>query len=95
MKRFETGASSSELKPRYDLIPLEALESVATRFALGATVHGDHNYQKGGDDFWQDRKNHLVEHLFKYIHGDTSDDHLGAVLCNAAMLAWKESNDRP
>jgi hypothetical protein len=57
---------------------------------MGAVIHGDNNYQKGGDDFWTDRRNHLVEHLFKYIEGDKSDDHLGAILCNAAMLAWKE-----
>lgn len=61
---------------------------LAQRFTLGAKNHGDKNYQNGGVEFWTDTKNHLVEHLFMYLEGDQSDDHLAAILCNAAMLAW-------
>ena len=85
---FGSGASSSEVKPRYDLIPPEALEALGKRFALGARTHGDRNYEKGANDpaFVTDRYNHLIEHAIKAANGDTSEDHLGAVLCNAAML---------
>lgn len=86
--KFEGGATSSEEKPRYDLIPLPAIKRLAERFALGAVVHGDENYKKGGVVFWRDRKNHLVEHFYKWLDGDRSEDHLGAVMCNAAMLIW-------
>lgn len=86
--KYERGATRNEKKPRYDLIPLPALIKLAERFTLGAGNHGEKNYQNGGVEFWQDTKNHLAEHLFKYLDGDISDDHLAAILCNAAMLAW-------
>lgn len=85
---FASGASSSELKPRYDLIPPEALAALGKRFALGAKTHGDRNYEQGWNDgaFVRDRFNHMIEHALKAANGDRSEDHLGAVLCNAAML---------
>jgi len=60
--------------------------------ALGATSHGRRNYENGAGDetFIRDRKNHLVLHALRYLDGDTSDDHLGAILANAAMLARLE-----
>ena len=90
---FESGAKSSEEKPRYDLIPACALEREAIRMAEGARVHGENNYQKGKNDptFITDRINHLIEHALKYAAGDRSTDHLAAVRCNAGMLMWIES----
>jgi len=38
-----------------------------------------------------DRKNHLIGHVLAYVAGDTSDDHLGAILANAGMLAEIEA----
>ena len=85
---FASGASSSVEKPRYDLVPVEALEAVAKRFAYGSARHGDRNYENGWNDaaFIRDRFNHMLEHAFKAANGDTSEDHLGAVLCNASIL---------
>ena len=62
----------------------------------GAESHGERNYQKGAGDpnFIRDRKNHLLEHAMKYAAGDTSDDHLAAVLANANICAWLEANSR-
>ena len=94
MKTFTSGAKSSEAKPRYDLIEPEALTRCAARMAQGAASHGERNYQKGAcdPDFIRDRKNHLLEHAWKYAAGDVSDDHLGAILANANMLAWLEAH---
>jgi hypothetical protein len=91
-KIFSSGASSSTEKPWYHLIPLAALKRVAARFEYGAQKHGEVNYRKGFDDpaFIKDRKNHLIEHVFRYVQGDVSADHLGAILCNAAILAELE-----
>ena len=88
MHEFESGARSTVEKPRYDLVPLSALRSVANRFGYGAVRHGERNYEKGANDevFLRDRINHLIEHAMKYASGDRSEDHLGAVLCNAAIL---------
>ena len=93
MYEFSSGALSSEAAPRYDLIPLASLQRQAARMAQGAETHGPRNYQKGVHDqaFWQDRINHLIGHALAYAAGDRSDDHLGAVLANAGMLADLEA----
>lgn len=85
---FDSGAQSSEQKPRYDLIPLEALRREAVRMAEGAETHGERNYLKGKDDaaFRRDRINHLIEHALKWASGDRTEDHLAAVRANAGML---------
>lgn len=89
---FASGASSSTKKPRYDLIPACALRRLAARFGHGAQKHGDHNYKLGVNDpdFIRDRMNHMIEHAARYANGDRSTDHLGAVMCNAAILAELE-----
>lgn len=83
-----SGARSSEQKPRYDLIPLVALEREAKRMAEGAKAHGELNYLKGRNDpiYIRERANHLLDHALKYLAGDTSTDHLSAIRCNAGML---------
>jgi hydrogenase/urease accessory protein HupE len=93
---FDSGAKSSELKPRYDLIPLEAQKREALRMAHGAMVHGENNYRQGVTDpvFIRDRINHMIEHAMKYAAGDTSDDHLAAVRCNAGMLCWLDAHKK-
>lgn len=90
---FASGAKSSEEKPRYDLIPVCALEREAIRMAEGARAHGENNYQQGKDDpaFIRDRINHLIAHALNYAAGDRSDDHLAAIRCNAGMLMWIET----
>jgi hypothetical protein len=90
---FTSGAKSSEESPRYDLIPLEALQREAQRFALGAARHGERNYQRGAGDpaFRRDRLNHLLNHALLYASGDRSDDHLAAIRANAGMLIWLEA----
>lgn len=91
---FQSGAQSSEKKPRYDLIPVEALRREAVRMAEGAAAHGVNNYRKGAGDeaFRLDRLNHAWEHLAKYIHGDRSEDHLAAVRCNMGIVMWLDSH---
>lgn len=92
MKTFTSGARSSEEAPRLDLIPLASLKRQADRMQMGAASHGERNYEKGATDpvFIRDRKNHLVLHALSYLAGDESDDHLGAILANAGMLARLE-----
>lgn len=94
MAEFASGARSSERKPRYHLIPIEALSREAIRMGEGADAHGENNYQKGADDpaFIADRINHMLEHALLYAAGDRSTDHLAAVRCNAGMLMWIEGH---
>ncbi len=89
MHVFASGAKSSVEKPRYDLVPLAGITLAAQRFAYGAGRHGARNYEKGFRDttFIRDRENHLFEHVQKYLAGERTDENLGAILCNAMMLA--------
>ena len=91
---FESGAKSSEVKPRYDLIPHCALEREAVRMAEGAASHGENNYRKGKDDpaFITDRINHLIDHALRYAAGDNTEDHLAAIRCNTGILMWIEEH---
>jgi hypothetical protein len=93
MKTFTSGAKSSEESPRYDLIPLASLQRQAARMAQGSASHGERNYRRGYNDpvFIRDRVNHLLGHALAYASGDRSEDHLGAVLANAGMLAELEA----
>lgn len=90
MREFTSGAKSSEERPRYDLCESAAFKRWAARMAKGAASHGERNYQRGARDpvFIRDRVNHLIEHAMRYASGDRSDDHLGAIMANAAILIW-------
>ena len=95
MATFASGAKSSERQPRYDLIPKCILDRLAARLAYGAEKHGERNYQLGARDpmYRKDRLNHLIGHALKLAEGDTSEDHLGAIMANCAILGWFESQD--
>lgn len=104
---FASGAMSSGMKPRYDLIPTYALERMARRFAEGAAKYGENNWQKGVNDpaFIRDRINHAIEHLLilrdKVNFRTTNpgyvpvppDDDAAAVILNAIfVMAFEEAN---
>lgn len=99
---FSSGAASSGMKPRYDLIPPFALKRIAERFSLGAAKYGDNNWMKGVNDreFILDRLNHAVEHLYNVINGihhpvDSNDDDLAAVILNCIFaMAYEETRDK-
>ena len=87
LHRFESGAvrSTDADHARYDLIPIAAMEAMATTLKQGAEKYGEHNWKLGipVSDLW----NHLLQHAFKWISGDRSENHIGHLLCNAAFLA--------
>lgn len=90
--KFENGASRSHHAPRYELIPKAAIDRLTKRLELGAEIHGANNWKQGGPEFIMQCKRHLAEHLFNFLAGDESDDHLGAILCNAAFVAHFEAS---
>ena len=92
--KFENGASRSHHAPHYELLPKAAIDRLTARLELGAEIHGGNNWRNGGPNFVQQTKRHLVEHILCYINNDTSDDHLGAILCNAAFLAHFEAAEK-
>lgn len=64
---------------RYDLISPVGLRRLAETYASGAKKYNDHNWRKGQP--FSDVLNHAIAHLYKYLYGDCSEDHL-------AHAAW-------
>ncbi len=74
---FSTGAvrSADAEDVRYDLISPIAMESLAKTYAEGSAKYGDYNWERGMPV--HDLLNHALRHIFKYLGGDRSEDHLG------------------
>ena len=79
--RFATGAvrSTDANNERWDLITPIGLRRLAETCAEGARKYGEHNWLKGIPASVM--LNHAIRHLFLYLAGDTSEDHL-------AHAAW-------
>lgn len=101
---FSSGAMSSGAKPRYDLIPLWALERIAVRFGEGAAKYGDNNWMRGlrDRDYIIDRINHLIEHAYRLKERVAAeqppyvDDDAAAIILNAIfIMGWERANVNP
>lgn len=62
-------------KPRYELIPPEALEELAALYALGANKYGDRNWEKGMS--WGRVFSALMRHAWRWWRGETYDQEDG------------------
>jgi len=82
----KSGATSTRLEERFDLIPFAALSALARRFWYGSTRHTPRNWEKGDAEFAEIRLNHCCRHMALFAEYRRQED-LDAVLCNAAMLA--------
>ena len=84
----KNGGRSSRVSVRYDLIPAEVLDLVASIFCSGAETHGENNWRlMEPADVW----NHLINHLMLWKQGDQSENHLGNAACRAIMLCWLDN----
>lgn len=94
-EKHETGAhrDTREGKGRFDLIPPHGLIRLAKHYENGAKKYGDDNWRKG---LPQKRYcDSAIRHLFKYLGGDRSEDHLAAVAWNVfAMMHQEEMIER-
>jgi hypothetical protein len=87
---YGTGAvrDASEGKGHFRSIPPVALRKLAERFEAGAKKYSDGNWRKGIPlSHYQDS---ATRHLLAWAEGKTDEDHMGAVLWNAACAAWTE-----
>lgn len=96
--RYETGATRNDdcEDVRYDLISPIGLESLARTYALGAAKRGRNNWENGMPI--NDLLNHAIAHIYKYLSGDRSEDHLGHAAWNVigaihSHATWPELND--
>lgn len=84
METTEAGAKreSNEGRGRFDLLPYEAIEALAKWYEEGAVKYGDRNWEKGLSV--KDCINRMIRHSLKAGNGWTDEDHLAAVMWNAA-----------
>lgn len=100
MQTTEQGANreANEGRGRFDLFPYEAMEALAKWYEEGAKKYGDRNWEKGLSV--SDCINRMVRHAHKASNGLTDEDHLSAVMWNAAavitmMKRRPDCNDHP
>ena len=91
LKQFESGAirSKDADHARYDLIPRAALEAMTITLKKGADRYGEFNWKKGIPA--SDLMNHCLQHIYKWLDGDRSEEHIAHAMCNLAFLAHFET----
>jgi len=77
-----TNRESNEGRGRFDLIPYEAIEALAKWYEDGAKKYSERNWEKGLSV--KDCVNRMIRHALKAGNGWEDEDHLSAVMWNAA-----------
>ncbi len=77
-KRYDMG------KPRYDLLPPDAMEELVAVYTNGAQKYEDRNWEKGMS--WGRVLGSLLRHVFAWMSGETHDKESG--LHHMAHAAW-------
>jgi hypothetical protein len=95
---YDTGAvrSADCDDIRYDLITPIGLRAVARTCAEGAEKFGASNWEKGMPV--TDLLNHAIAHIYNFLAGDRSEDHLGHAAWNVlgaihSHELWPELNN--
>lgn len=87
---FSTGAVRSALVERLDLVPFAGIRRVGLAMAHGAEKYGEKNWEKGFPI--ESILNHALVHIYRYLSGDRSEDHLGHAAANLLMACHTEEN---
>lgn len=97
LHKLPGGATRSEQKPMYHLVPMAGPRRTALRFTMGAAVHGPSNWKRSlqceanAAAFCQEAYNHMMEHAYKMAQGlEPLDDHLGAIGWAQSVLCYAE-----
>lgn len=92
MTTFSTGAirGTDMSECLLHMIPPTALRAWGRAFGEGAAKYGKYNWLKGFPI--SSLLDHALGHIFKFIEGDESEDHLGHALWNiGAAIHFKET----
>lgn len=91
---FPGGAvrDSQEGKTRYDLIPVLPLKRLADHYTKGAKTYGEYNWQKGMP--FKRIIASVMRHLFSWVMGDRSEDHLAAIVFGCFAIMHFEETKR-
>ena len=90
IKQFDTGAvrSKDADNVRFDLISPIGLRRLAETYAEGARKYAPHNWTKGIPA--SDLANHALRHIYLWLQGDTSEDHMSHAIWNLITIAHFE-----
>ena len=89
--RYETGAvRDTGGKGRCDLLPHSALLRVARHMENSLADHEERNWERGLP--MHCFLDSAMRHVFKYMDGQTDEDHLAAATTNLLMALWTESH---
>lgn len=89
-----TGGQKGVKPERYDLLPKEALDSMARVYAFGAEKYADHNWRRGYE--WSKSFAAAMRHMWAFWNGETFDEESGlphlahAAFHLNAMMTWLE-----
>ena len=86
---------SEKVSPGIDQIPFEGIEAIGSIFAEGELKYGRDNWKILGDDpsgYEQERSRHALRHLFLWVGGDRSENHLAKVAWFCVTQLWREKN---
>lgn len=70
-----TGGEKGVKEARFDLIPVKALETVATLYGRGAKKYSEHNWRKGYE--WSKSYAAMQRHLNAFWNGEDIDPEMG------------------
>lgn len=89
--RYETGAvRDTGGKGRCDLLPHSALLRVARHMENSLADHEERNWERGLP--MHCFLDSAMRHAFKYMDGQTDEDHLAAAATNLLMALWTEDH---
>lgn len=75
-------------KGRFDLIPPLLWRRLAAHYEKGAVKYDDHNWTKGIPS--SRAMDSMLRHNNQYREGDRTEDHLAAIVFNAAVIMFNE-----
>ena len=91
----KNGGKQSKTPYAFHFLPPSAMFAAAGVAKYGAEKYGetlsDRNYKKISAE---EHVNHAIQHLFAYLAGDTSDDHLAHAILRA-MFAYEVDHENP
>ena len=89
-REFDSGAvrDMQEGKGRCDLLPACALLRLSKHYEAGARKYDDRNWEKGMPVSVMIDSG--LRHIFKYLDGQTDEDHLVAAAWNILGAMWME-----
>jgi hypothetical protein len=90
LTQFPTGAARSNDADdvRFDLITPIGLRRLAGTCAEGAKKYGDHNWTRGIPA--SEMLNHAIRHVYRWLEGDTEEDHLAHAAWNLLSVCHFE-----